>query len=90
MPSMKISCLYRGNTFFGTFGTAGLGSGETLVTVEYNEGVKSATADGFPVQDVAETLLLELVVREAVARERPEWRMVARPVGRPEHPMDRP
>jgi hypothetical protein len=66
VPIQKTSCVYRGNTFFCEFSIAGTGVARE-VRIRYNgEELKARTHDNAP-ELVAQTLLRELVVLEAIA-----------------------
>ena len=69
MPGNKASCVYRKNTFFGTYRCAEV-DGDTLVIVDYNGGTDATRAEGFDIAAVAEALLTAMVAREAVAQGR--------------------
>lgn len=66
MRLQKASCVYRGNTFYCDYMVSGAGALEE-VRVRYNGEDVTAKTAGRRAQAVAEALLGELVVLEAVA-----------------------
>lgn len=62
----KASCIYRGNTFYCDYQVTGTGSLED-VRVRYNGEDLTARTAGRRPEAVAEALLGELVVLEAIA-----------------------
>ena len=65
MPVQRTSCVHRGNTFYGDYKLVGLGSASEIC-VRYNgEDLCSRVGDR-PPETIAEALLRELVVLEAV------------------------
>lgn len=71
MTVQKASCVYRGNTFYCEFMVIG-GGPEAEVLVRYNGQELSARKGALTARDVAENLLSELVVLEAIA-EKVAW-----------------
>ena len=65
MPVQRTSCVHRGNTFYGEVTVTGAGPAMD-VGVRYNGDEMRVRADGRSAETVAQALLRELVVLEAV------------------------
>lgn len=66
MSIHEARCVYKGDVFFGTFEVTRVGSHETI-EVRYNGDNVQAETVGLRAEIVAPTLLLELVMRRAIA-----------------------
>ncbi len=62
----KASCVYRGNTFYCDYDVIGVGA-EREMRVRYNGEELSARTGGRPDEIVAQSLLEELVMLEAIS-----------------------